>query len=362
MRAYLLILATALAARLPRYRAAQSAKPTGEPPPGQPEGGPAGEFVCFVYHRFGDSRAPSTSVAVDVFRAQLAHLHEDGYTVLTLGNALARLDEARLPPKSVVLTVDDGYHTFWTAGWPVLQEFGFPATLFINTISVGKPGYLTWDQLAALAAAGVEIGNHSHSHPYFVDLPPAEILPSFIDDVEKAQSTIAERLGFRPALLSYPFGEYTPAMEAAARDLGFTAATAQFSGVVSPASNRFALPRFPMGGPYATLDGFRSKSRMHALRVRQQQPASPVIWGTDPPALRLELAEPERLNLRALQCFVAGRRTCEVTWDPADPTRVTMDVTEPLRARRTLCTITAPGRAGGWHWYSHVWIRPGIPE
>ena len=331
------------------------------PSGGQADG--AGEFTCFVYHRFGDDRYPSTNIALDVFAAQLSFFRDQGFKVLTLGEALEQLDsDGGLSERTVVLTVDDGYRSFLTGALPLLRRFGFAATLFINTDSVGRPGYMTWDDLVGLAAEGIEIGNHSASHAYFLNLPASEQLSAFKKDIERAQVLFQTHLGWRPKLFAYPFGEYLPAWGGALRELGFKAAAAQNSGVVYRGSPRYALPRYPMGGPYATLEGLRQKSRMRALRLADHRLRSPLLAGDNPPVLEVEV-DPSGLNAASLQFFVQGQPQSLQRPDPADPGRLLLRADKSLTGRRTLYTLTAPSADGRvWHWFSHVWVRPEVEE
>ncbi len=319
-------------------------------------------FTIFAYHRFGEQRYPSTNISIDVFAAQLAFLKQHGFTVLSLGQALEGLHTpAGLPDKTAVLTVDDGYQSFLTGAMPLLRQHDYPATLFINTDQVGKPGFLDWPALISLVAEGVEMGNHSASHTHFLNLDSDRRLARFHADLEQAQAAIARHLGESSRLFSYPYGEYDLAMQKALQGAGFTAATAQNSGAVHRGSDMFALPRFPMGGPYATLDGFSQKIGMKPLPLIGQKPRSPVLGPTNPPELRLTLGN--GLNLRGLQFFVQGTPQAGFKPDPADPGTLVLKADSPLRNRRTLYTVTAPSLDGQyWHWFSHMWIRPEIPE
>ena len=322
-------------------------------------GSSPGEFACFVYHRFGDSRYPSTNIAIDTFRSQLEFLRNFKYTVFTLGDAIEKLQSAAgVPEKTVVLTVDDGYMSFLTGAMPLLREFGFNATLFINSATVGHKGYMRWDELRGLVAEGMEIGNHSATHPYFLDIDEETLLSKFNEDVGKAQKEIEAHLGIAPKVFSYPFGEYNLDMKRAVQELGFRAAAAQNSGIVYGDSDLYALPRFPMGGPYATLDGFRTKIGMKALEVIEKVPDSPLLRGPNPPELKLVLAAAV-LNMKAIQCFVEGEPRCTIRRDPADPNIITVKAEEPLKGRRVLYTVTAPSIDGkAWHWFSHLWVQP----
>ena len=326
-------------------------------------GNSKGEFACFVYHRFGDSRYPSTNISIDTFRSQLRFLQKEEYTVYTLGEATEKLHSAAgVPEKTVVLTVDDGYTSFLTGAMPLLREFGFKATLFINSSTVGHRGYLGWDALEELVAEGIEIGNHSATHPYFLNIGKEELLSEFKEDVKEAQNKIEAYLDVKPEVFSYPFGEYNLEMKRTVKELGFRSAAAQNSGIIYGGSDLYALPRFPMGGPYATLDGFKEKIRMKALKVRKQVPDSPILRGPNPPELELVL-DPKNLNMKGIQCFVHGRPDCTIKRDSKDPNILTVQAENPLKDRRVLYTITAPSTDGKtWYWFSHLWIQPEIAE
>ena len=160
-------------------------------------------------------------------------------------------------------------------------------------------------------------------------------------------------------MFSYTYGEFDPGMRDTVRDLGFVAAAAQNSGVVSAHTDRYALPRFPMGGPYATVEGFSRKAGMRALPVVEMAPADPLWTAADPPALHLRLLT-AGLRLSQAQCFVAGQPACSLRVEATgDTASLTMQAHQPLRGRRTLYTVTAPAARGrAWHWFSRVWVHP----
>jgi peptidoglycan/xylan/chitin deacetylase (PgdA/CDA1 family) len=68
-----------------------------------------------------------------VFHQRLKALHSHQCNVLTLDEALERLYSLTLPPRSVVLTFDDGYSDFTTQALPALLEYGFPATVYLTS-------------------------------------------------------------------------------------------------------------------------------------------------------------------------------------------------------------------------------------
>lgn len=318
----------------------------------------------FVYHRFGDARFPSTNIDLDTFQKHLQYLKNNEIEVFTLGEAVELiLGDEQLEKKTVVLTIDDGYDSFLKNGMPLLRQYGFRATLFVNTANVGNSGYINWQELRDLRAEGIEIGNHSHSHAHFVDVEAGNRAETFRADLEKSQQIFLAHLGYIPSLYSYPYGEFTDAMAKIVMDEGFVAAAAQNSGVISKYSSLFALPRFPMAGAYAKLENFIRKASMHALPGITLDTPGHLVSQDNPPSLRIQLQKPERLQTKQIQCFVAGTRNCNWVYD-AEQGVIAMSSTKSLQARRTLYTLTIPSAEGSgvWHWYSHLWIKTQSTE
>ena len=322
------------------------------------------QITCFIYHRFGDNRYPSTNISVNDFRSHLAYLKDNNYHVVTLNKALELLVTGKpVPEKTVVLTIDDGYKTFLENGMPLLREFGFKATLFINTKQFGSGDFLSVKQIKQLINEGIEVENHSHSHAHFVNFKPEELADSFRNDLIKSEEIFMKNFGFKPRLYAYPYGEYTPEMQKILKDEGYIAAFAQKSGVISILSDSYALPRFPVAGSYAKLEGFVTKLKMKAMPVQTVETINPVIQSQNPPELQLKVVYPEKINTSVLQFFVAGKKDGVINFNP-ETNIITAQSKHPLLSRRTLYTITAPSRenAGTWHWYSFLWINNSVEE
>jgi len=329
---------------------------------GRVPSGESAQIRVFMYHHIGmEEKYPSTSVSTEQFEKHLAYLQEHEYTVLTLGEALDSLYSGKnVPEKSAVVTMDDGYRSIWDNALPLLEEYDFPATIFVATGYVGGENFLTWDQISKLEAKGFEIGNHSHAHSYFVNKPAGKIGDVFAADLKQSHELFRRHLGRVPGLYAYPFGEYSPEMISILKEHGYVAATAQRSGVIFPQSNPYALPRFPMNLHYADIKGFKEKIGMHALQVVEAEPKNPVITENNPPRLSLHINN-SQLNPGGLQCFVNGKRNCRLTKEQEKNgvLKVTMRSSNQLSSRRTLYTLTGPSYDGStWFWYSYPWVRP----
>jgi peptidoglycan/xylan/chitin deacetylase (PgdA/CDA1 family) len=322
----------------------------------------ADEANIFIYHRFGESRYPSTNIDVDLFASHLQYLSDAGKLVLPLSEVVKHLKAGRaLPDNTVVLTVDDAFDSFASEAMPLLKEHRFPVTLFVNTDGVGTSGYLDWDELRQLVRDGVAIGNHTATHDYLLerkgDEPRDEWRKRVREDISRAQNAFERELGFRPDLFAYTYGEYSPELVEIVKELGFAAAVAQQSGVVSSSSDLFLLPRFPMGGPYATLESFQSKVNMRALEVKVLSPASPVVSEEDPPILKLQVTS-DKYELQQLQGFVQGSNSLKISVDTSGNGMVEVQAERKLSGRRNKYTLTAPLKDGsGWAWFSHPWFK-----
>ncbi len=323
----------------------------------------ADQVNVFTYHRFNDSRYPSTNISIQDFSAHLDLLSQQEFSVLTLGQVVDKLQKGlSLPPRCAVITVDDAYRSFLTDGWPLLKQYGYQATLFVSTDTVGGGGYLSWQELRLLQEAGIEIGNHSASHAYLLDRLPSESGEDWeirvTSDLRRSQQAFENHLGSAPKLFAYPYGEFAPELVSLVKSEGFTAAFGQQSGVVTADLDSFRLPRFPVGGGYATLAEFRSKLFMKRLAARIVSPESTVIHAENPPKLKFYLNQ-ENVDNRTLRCFVSGQPACLIREVPGEEGMYEAEANEPLSGRSSKYTLTASDLNGkSWYWFSQLWVQP----
>jgi peptidoglycan/xylan/chitin deacetylase (PgdA/CDA1 family) len=315
------------------------------------------EIIGLLYHRFGELKYPSTNISPELFREQLAYLKAQNIPVIPLSMAIEKLRSKNASGRFVVITIDDAFQSFLRNGFPILDEFGFEATLFINTETVGSGDYLGWDALNYLKDNGIEIGNHTHSHDYFLDLSENSRQDAFVDDTRLAQKIIKEKLDLDPEIFAYPFGEYDNHMKESLKELGFSCAAAQNSGVISYYSDLFALPRFPMTDLYGKMTVFTEKINMKALPVKKTIPNS-SITSENPPVLEIHL-EAHKLRFDQMQCFIQGG-DCEILNMSTEPISFQIVSSKKLTSRRHLYTITIPDNDNNWYWFSHQWVFPNI--
>jgi peptidoglycan/xylan/chitin deacetylase (PgdA/CDA1 family) len=183
------------------------------------------------------------SVTPDDFERQIAWLHDQGYAGVRM-DTLARCmrGEALCPPKPVALTFDDGYEDAFTAALPVLQRYSFSATFYIVSGFVGQAGYMSWEQVAALRDAGMELGAHTIDHLDLRTLDPAEASRQ----IAQSKADLERSLGVSVASFCYPGGYYDPAIEEIVRAAGYSSATT--TRWDSDYSDMLALPRRRVAG------------------------------------------------------------------------------------------------------------------
>jgi peptidoglycan/xylan/chitin deacetylase (PgdA/CDA1 family) len=185
--------------------------------------------LLLAYHAVG-AWSPALAIPEQALRAQLSLLRRRGYVGLTAVQAEQRRQEGTLPARTVVVTFDDGFRSVLLAR-PILEELGFPATIFAVTsfVESGEPvrwpgleqseESLGWPELELLRENGWEVGSHTATHPLLPDLDDADLERELV----YSRSTIRKRLGSCETL-AYPYGRADERTAAAAARAGYLAA------------------------------------------------------------------------------------------------------------------------------------------
>ena len=122
-----------------------------------------------MYHRFEENKYPSTNIRMNDFIEHLEMIKKNNIKFINPINFEKELNNNKKQRK-LLLTIDDGYRSFYDNAWPVLKKSKIPFILFVSTREVGKIGYMDWDEIREIEKYDfVEIGNHSHTHDYLID-------------------------------------------------------------------------------------------------------------------------------------------------------------------------------------------------
>lgn len=206
-----------------------------------------------MYHEISPRAETASRLAVppEAFAEQLGYLHDAGFETVTAGYLAQVLAgrPGRLPDRPVVLTFDDGFEDFHRKAMPLLDRYGYTATVFVTTGWVQdagphaagrRPGrMLSWSQIAEAAHAGIEIGAHSWQHPQ-LDQLPGRLLR---EELYASKAHLEDRLGFGVPGLAYPFGYSNARVRQVACDAGHRYACAVSNTLLNPGADLLALPR-----------------------------------------------------------------------------------------------------------------------
>jgi peptidoglycan/xylan/chitin deacetylase (PgdA/CDA1 family) len=204
----------------------------------------------------GDQLGFHLSVTPENFARQMAFLHYAGVHPITLGEAASALQTGKpLPSRPVVLTFDDGYGDFASRATPVLQRYGFVATDYVVSGFVGRPAYMTAEQVHQVEAAGMVIGAHTVSH---ADL--ARVAPQVAQmQIAVSHQQLEQLLGHKVYDFAYPYGSWNSQVERMVLADGFRDAVTTQGGTRLQLDGRGAWPRLHVDGA-DSLQAFAAKA------------------------------------------------------------------------------------------------------
>ncbi|PPD24429.1 MAG: poly-beta-1,6-N-acetyl-D-glucosamine N-deacetylase PgaB [Methylobacter sp.] len=215
-------------------------------------------FLVLNYHDIvelaeGEKAESGTDISLKHLQQQFDWLAEQGYHVVSLQQLLdAKVGKTKLPEKSVLLTFDDGYQSFFTKLLPLLEKYRYSAVVaLVGSWLEGKEipedlhkPFLTWEQVKALQSSGwIEIASHSYAQHKGVTANPqgntqASLVTHFYDektgqyeadkhylqriqqDLDENSQILFKHLGIKPRVMVWPYGEYNRLTIAAARKAG----------------------------------------------------------------------------------------------------------------------------------------------
>ncbi len=249
----------------------------------------AGEVPALMYHSIASGATPGFrrfAVGPDEFAAQMDYLAAEGYQPVTAADLAASRSGHRLPPRPVVLTFDDAYTDFYTTAMPVLRHHEFRSTLYVPTAYVGAtarflgPGcegdraVLSWQALRDIAAEGVEVAAHSHTHPQ-LDRVSARVVR---DEVIRSRGLLEDRLGLAVEGFAYPFGYWNRAARAAVAAAGFRYAFAVAELMTEPIDDLLTMPRLTVNAGIGVAGLARLLDARPTPGGRRAAAAKRVVW------------------------------------------------------------------------------------
>lgn len=304
-------------------------------------------IIVLMYHRFNENKYPSTNIKLADFVEQINLIKKNQFKFVNPNDFDNNLLNEK-NTKKILITVDDGFKSFYDHAWPILKKEEIPFIIFINTREVGTRGYMNWDQIKEIAKEQfVHIGNHGYSHEYLVDMKNDEIM----NDINRATADFKNNIGYNSSFFSYPFGEYSNNLKAIVKNLGFKYAFGQHSGVVDETKDFYELPRFPINENYGKIERFETILKTIPLKYKSIIPEERYLQdANNPPKIVVEFFE-DLKNIKLLNCFsneLDEWRTSQLEFLDNNKIRIRLIGKFTTERGRVNCSLKESD--GSWRW------------
>ncbi len=244
-----------------------------------------------MYHRVADHGSEALApyrVTVSAFEEQLRYLRDHGYHSIDLRDwSQYVVFGGTLPRGAVLITFDDGYRDFKDDAWPLLEKYGFSATVFLVADKIGCTNtwdaeygetveLLDWREIRQLQAAGVNFGSHTATHPWLPSLSWRQV----VRDLRRSKQVLEQGLGAPVDSLAYPWGAFNKPIQFLTGACGFEFGLSTAPGVCEANHSLLALPRLDIEGA-DNLESFAAKLEARDLmaspNVENQTMRNPVF-------------------------------------------------------------------------------------
>ena len=243
--------------------------------------------IVLCYHAVSERWPAPLSVTPQAFEFQIRLLAERGYKGATFTEAAHRTDNSKV----AAITFDDGFLSVYEHARPILDRYGFPATVFVPTRFMDQDAPLAWPgidewlggpheaelrgmsagQLRSLIEAGWEIGSHTLTHPHLTALGDEELREQLVT----SRRECAELTGADCTSIAFPYGDADERVIGEAQAAGYEAA-AMLAATLERES-QFTCPRvgvYYVDGSWA----YRLKVSPTVRRLRRSRAWTPVAW------------------------------------------------------------------------------------
>jgi peptidoglycan/xylan/chitin deacetylase (PgdA/CDA1 family) len=222
-----------------------------------------GTIPVLMYHSISDDPeqgiAPYYRIATSPgrFEEHMHWLYQHQFQATNLEDAYRQLAKG-MPSteRLVVITFDDGYQDFLTNAWPILDRFGYTATVFLPTELIDDPSSksfkgracLGWKDICELQAWGISFGSHTVTHPELYRMPWSQIRKELLDSKLRMEMELQTSI----ATFSYPYAfpcedrRFVLRLKEELIDCGYQIAVTTIIGRANPDSDSFSLPRLPI--------------------------------------------------------------------------------------------------------------------
>ena len=304
-------------------------------------------LISLMYHRFEENKYPSTNIRINDFKTHLQIIEENNIKFINPKDFENELQNNKLQRK-ILLTIDDGFLSFYENAWPILKSKKIPFILFVSTREIGAFNYMTWDQIKEISKEDfVEIGNHSHTHEYLAD----ESNELIKEDIAKSISIFKKNLGKNSNFFSYPFGEYSNDFKNIIKSFGFKYAFGQHSGVMDESKDFYELPRYPINEKYGEIKRFKSLTKTLPFKYKKIQPEEKYLSQVNnPPKVKIEFYDNIK-NLKSVGCYSnEGNKWRQSDIKFENSNTLLINIAEKFVGERGRINCSLRDPSGLWRW------------
>ena len=227
------------------------------------------DVPILVYHDIMVESNERLNLSTQEFAEQMKYLKDEEYSVITIDQLLdSWRNGSELPKNPVVLTFDGGYLGVFERAFPILQEYQYPATVFIATNAIGThPRYMDWEQVRLIQSSGlIDIESNTLNRRAITKLGSKNIQRYALTDSKQA---IEWNLHSPVKYIAYPLGVYDLETLQLSRNAGYRAGFTIAYGFAHKNPNAFVFDRVPIF-ENGSLTMLRFKIRLKYAPLVQQ--------------------------------------------------------------------------------------------
>jgi peptidoglycan/xylan/chitin deacetylase (PgdA/CDA1 family) len=324
------------------------------------------QVIVLCYHRFEDKPKDSLAIKPADFEAQMQALKDSGITVIPMTDFLAwRRGEKGIPEKAAIVSIDDGYLSGYNVAWPILKKFGYPFTMFIYTDYIkGGPKSggqsISWDQLAEMRDAGVDIEGHTVSHSSLnarKGKTDEQYLAWLKSEIVGSKEMLEKNLGIQIKAFAYPYGVHNETVRDVVKQSGYEAAFTVYGQRIAYGADPMMIGRYAIEStkPKVFEEAVNFKGAveggntgvMPAAATMVTQPMDGETVSDSIPEIKANLATLGNVDPKSVTMRISGLGLVPATYDPETklvsykmtqkiyPSQVTVIVSATVNARKT---------------------------
>ncbi len=321
-------------------------------------------FVVLCYHRFvahperfktalSEYRFPQAE-----FRWQMQYLKDHGIVPISLQQLKDYWFKGQpLPPRAVLLTFDDGFRSLYDVMFPVLQQFKYPAVLFLYTDFIkGQGDSLSFEDIQAMEKYGLSLESHTKSHlnlGYVEEKKkPEDFAKLLTEELSVPVSFIEDKFSYTPTTLAYPYGVYNDVIEAETRKQNYQLAFTVNAGPNDRTVPPLKLKRDLILNP-CSHEAFAALFEPKVLHLDQVQPADGQFILSHQPLISMVIKDP--IDYKTLKLTV-GTKPTTYHYDPNTHV-LSHQMKVPLKSGGHFLTVEATdlnGQPRVYTWYFRI--------